>query len=393
MRTAGLVHELARRHSVRVVAQQWSPRQRSAGRGRSLPAAGDPASGWPAGVGLRAVPVTAPRLAWALRFALRRPLQVALHRHREFCAAVRREFADFRSDVSVVVLSRLGDVLGELSGGPVVVDLVDALAANMARRAAREPWLRALWSWEGRRMDRWDRELVRASEMATVVAERDWRHVAGEHDALAAKLRVVPLGLPLVRHDPFAGARRPIVAVTGNLGYFPTVDGVRWFARRVWPRIRQLVPEAEWWLAGARPARAVRQLATLPAVRLFADPDDLGGIVRRSAVAVAPLRSGSGTPIKVLEAMASSVPVVTTVAGLAGLDDLPAGAVVASDRPEAFARAVAKLLSAPRAVRRQVLSARRWLGIRHDREVVGRQFEAVLEEAVERFQRRRSGDP
>lgn len=373
MRTAGLVQELARRHTVRILSQRWP----------GFPPA--PEAGPPAGVELRTVPVAAPRILLGLRSVLGRPIQVALHHHRAFRQAVRHELGAFRPEVVVLVLSRIGDVLEELREVPVVVDLIDALALNMTRRAGRQRWLRFLWSWEAERMARWDRRTIRRCQQATVVAERDRRALVVEEAELAAKVRVVPLGLRPPPAEPLAVARQPIVALTGNLGYFPTVDGARWFAREVWPRIRRLEPRAQWWLAGARPARSVRRLAKLEGVRLYADPDDLLSISHRAAVAVAPLWSGSGTPIKILEAMALSVPVVTTRSGAAGLDGLPSDAVETAERPETFSRAVVRLLKDRDLARRQCLAARRWLQMRHDPELVGRDFEGVLGAAIRRF--------
>jgi glycosyltransferase involved in cell wall biosynthesis len=380
VRTAGLVSELCRRHEVRVVAQRW---------GRT-PADAEPAGPPVAGVGLTTVEIPAGRLWLALGSAASRPLQVALHRHPGFAAAVRREVEDFAPDVAVLVLSRIGDVLDELDGVAVVVDLVDALGLNMAQRALRQPMLRGMFAWEARRMSDWERRLVRRCQAATVVAERDRRALVDGDEELRDKVRVVPYGLGLGRRDPFDVPRHPVVSLTGNLGYFPTVDGARWFAREVWPEVHRRLPRSRWWLAGARPARAVRRLAALPGVEVFAGPDDLGSITRRSAVAIAPLWSGSGTPIKILEAMAAGVPVVATRAACAGLDELPDGAVTVANHPRDFAQSVAELLSDRTFANRQALSAYRWLQKHHDLERVARQFEAVLAEAVELAAVRRS---
>jgi glycosyltransferase involved in cell wall biosynthesis len=119
-------------------------------------------------------------------------------------------------------------------------------------------------------------------------------------------------------------------------------------------------------------------------VRLFADPEHLGGLLEGAAVAVAPLFSGSGTPIKILEAMAARVPVVTTSTGRAGLDDLPPEAICSSDHPEGFARAVVELLENPTRAWRQTLAAARWLQLRHDRQRISVRFEEVLQEALMR---------
>ena len=377
-RVAGLVEELASRHRIRIVSQCWP------GFAPGVPP--DPS------VELTTVAVGWHHLASALVRRDRRPLQAALHRHGHFQRAVEGAVEDFRPDAAVVVLSRLGDVLESLGETPVVLDLIDALALNMAQRGHRQPFLRQFWLREARRISGWDRRLVRKVSLATVVSERDRRVVVGSEEALARRVRVLPFGLRISRRDPLAVGRRPVVALTGNLGYFPTVDGARWFAERVWPKIRRRRPDAEWWLAGSRPAASIRRLARAPGIRLIRRPDSLESVLHQASVAVAPLKAGSGTPIKILEAMAAGVPVVTTSAGRAGLDELALHAIRSADTSEAFARAVVDLLEDRQLGYRTASAAWKWLIQRHERRVVADVFEDLLEEVVARPMRVRTDE-
>ncbi|MEM8997593.1 MAG: glycosyltransferase family 4 protein, partial [Acidobacteriota bacterium] len=104
----------------------------------------------------------------------------------------------------------------------------------------------------------------------------------------------------------------------------------------------------------------------------------------RARVAIAPLRAGSGTPIKILEAMSKDVPVVTTPAGRAGLDELPDGSLAVADSAPDFADRVVGLLEDLDAGERQAALARRWLVARHDLPGVVAGFEALLGEVVDR---------
>lgn len=371
-RTAGLAEALASRHTIRVVAQQWP---------------GFTTCDPPAGIEVDIAPISRPSIARGLFSAFRRPVQVALHDQPSFHDVVRATVADFQPDVAVVVLSRIGDVMEHLAGIPTVLDLVDALALNMSQRGVRQPFLQRFWNSEARRINSWDRSLLRRVRFATVVSERDRRILVGSDDSLSDVVRVVPFGLPVPRQDPMDVGRHPVVVLTGNLGYFPTIDGARWFGERVWPRVRRFVPEAEWWLAGARPAATVQRLARLPGVRLVPSPDNLESILRQGAVAIAPLKAGSGTPIKILEAMAARVPVVTTSAGRAGLDELPSDAIHSADTSEAFARAVVRLLEERELGHRTAMAAWRWLVGRHEGLAVAQYFERILVESLERRSR------
>lgn len=392
VRTAGFVDHLAMRHEVRVLAL----------RGRRVPI-GEP----PADVGLETVAVgrveTATRLALGATRALlggARPVQNGFYDHASLRVALRRQVVEFQPDVVVLVLGRLAHLLDDLeqvaADVPVVVDLVDALSLNFAQRARRERLLAWLWAWESRRLARWDASLAVRASALTVVAERDRAAlIRGAPESLRAvveqKVRVVPFGLAVDTHDETndeadadvdtnagVGTDGPVVALTGNLGYFPTVDGALHFARHVWPEVRRRVPGARWLLAGSRPARSLRDLTGLPGVRLVADPADLRALVANADVAIAPMRSGSGTPIKVLEAMAMGVPVVATPEAAAGLDELPPDALAVTSSDAEFAERVSDLLMDRARARRAARAARTWLRARHELSASASRFEEIL---------------
>ncbi len=317
------------------------------------------------------------------------PVQVALYDHPGFHQTIQQEVARCRPDVAVLVLSRIGSVIPALQGVPLVLDLIDCLTLNLEQRGTRQRLWRPLLRWEARRMLAWDHQLIRQVQAATVVSERDRRALAVADPLLARRIHVVPLGLPASTHEARREAcqqavpaqRSPaqpkIVLLSGNLGYFPTADGARWFATKVWPEIRLKFPQAEFWLAGVRPTWSVRQLSQQPGIRVLAEPRDLDAVRRQASVAVAPLWAGSGTPIKILEAMAADVPVVTTPWGAAGLDGLHGDEVAIGEDPASFAAAVLRLLHGHDAVQ-QVQAAQSWLATHHTLARTADQFEQIL---------------
>ncbi len=304
-----------------------------------------------------------------------------MHVQPELGRAVEREVGEFRPDVAVLALSRLGWLLPALGRVPVVADLVDSLALNMRRRAERQPSLGAFWRWEAGRVEAWERDLTGRVAHATVVSDRDRQALIGDGEVPAGRIAVVPFGISIPAALPRRGSR-PIVLLSGNLGYFPTLDGALWLAHEIWPRVRRACPDAEWWLAGSRVSRPLWRLQRLPGVRILADPEDLTAVRRRAAVAVAPMRAGSGTPIKVLEAMADGLPVVATREAAAGLDGLRGPEIQVAGDPRAFASALVTLLEDRAAADQQVASAWSWLCERHDLRRVAGRFESLLEEAV-----------
>ena len=141
----------------------------------------------------------------------------------------------------------------------------------------------------------------------------------------------------------------PVVLLSGNLGYRPTVHGALWFAREVWPRLRAAVPDARWVLAGARPAAEVRRLDRIPGVEVRADVPDIATVFGEARVAIAPMNSGSGVPMKVLEAMAAGLPVVVHSWAAAGLVGEADDAVVVAEKVDDWVAAIEPLLRNPEA--------------------------------------------
>jgi glycosyltransferase involved in cell wall biosynthesis len=231
-------------------------------------------------------------------------------------------------------------------------------------------------------MAEWDRLLLEHLSLGVVVSHRDRNAIAAGQASLAEKIAVVPFGVAVADHPLRSRPAQGVVLISGNLGYFPTVDGAKWFGSEVWPRLRAAESGAVWWLAGSRPARAVQRLVRLPGVSLFRDPHDLAAFVGAATVSVAPMRSGSGTPIKVLEAMASGVPVVATPFAAEGLDGVPAGALAVAEGPDAFAASVTRLLSDPEHAARQAAAAWEWVRSRHSLEAVAAAFEEILARAA-----------
>ncbi|MET0551452.1 MAG: glycosyltransferase [Vicinamibacteria bacterium] len=243
------------------------------------------------------------------------PLQAALFdldAHRRALAGALTAGAD----VAHVQLVRLAPLLPALGRVPCVVDLVDALSQNLARRAERDRGpLRGLWRQEARRLRAYEAAVIARAGHSIVVSDADREALGG-----GPRLSTVPNGVDGARFA-FDGTPRANadVVFTGNLGYFANADAAAWFAREAFPLVRARRPAARFLVAGARPSRSVRALGRLPGVVVLGPVEDMAAVLRAARVAVAPLRSGSGQQSKVLEAMACGTPVVASPLAVAGV--------------------------------------------------------------------------
>ncbi|WP_376794739.1 glycosyltransferase [Thermogemmatispora sp.] len=134
------------------------------------------------------------------------------------------------------------------------------------------------------------------------------------------------------------------VVFTGSLDYYPNEQAVLYFAHQCWPLIRGQLPAAEWWIVGRNPPWSVRRLARLPGVTVTGTVPDVRPYLASASVVVVPLRIGSGTRLKILEALAMKKAVVSTTLGAEGLAVTSGRHLLLADAPADFAGAVIALL-------------------------------------------------
>src|SRR5690606_15677453 len=152
----------------------------------------------------------------------------------------------------------------------------------------------------------------------------------------------------------------------GALAYYPNVDALRFMVREVLPRLRTLLPiKVELHVVGRGMSPALRrELASSAEVTSHGAVESLSPLYARSDVAVCPIRAGGGTRIKLLEAMAHGVPVVTTRMGAAGLAVAHGKELLMADDAASFASAVAELRCRARA-RELATAARAFVLVHH----------------------------
>lgn len=146
-----------------------------------------------------------------------------------------------------------------------------------------------------------------------------------------------------------------------HVGYYNNpnnVDAVVWFARKVFPLVLRQVPEAVFKIVGAEAPPAVRALDQ-GNTQVMGYIDDVRPIVQNAAVFVVPLRAGSGTRLKILEAMAQGKPIVSTSIGAEGLDLKDGEDVVIANTETELATSIVELLENPELVERIGKNARR----------------------------------
>jgi glycosyltransferase involved in cell wall biosynthesis len=136
------------------------------------------------------------------------------------------------------------------------------------------------------------------------------------------------------------------VAFVATMGWAPNTDAALWLGREIWPLVLARIPEARLLLVGRDPTPAVRALASA-SIEVSGTVADVRPYLAQTRVAVAPLRSGGGTRLKLLEALGVGRPVVATTIGVDGFEDLVGRGVTVADDSAAIADALVGLLKHP----------------------------------------------
>jgi polysaccharide biosynthesis protein PslH len=222
-------------------------------------------------------------------------------------------------------------------------------------------------------LQRTEKALLERCTAHTVASEREQEKLLALDPA--AKIHVIPNG---VDTNCFSSATSPImqrsngndkakrsILFVGSMDYHANIDAVCWFATEVWPSIAKKHPELEFVIVGRNPSLAVRQLASA-SVRVTGTVDDVRPFYSSASAVVVPLRVGSGTRLKILEAMAAAVPVISSGLGAEGISAVHDVHLLRADSGPEILEAVDRIVTSPETSSRLAKAARDLVAQRYD---------------------------
>lgn len=204
--------------------------------------------------------------------------------------------------------------------------------------------LKLIYGWaEYRQLRRFENRSCREVAAVWVCSERDRALLAGNNPSVPFK--VVPNALDIENYEPSETDDGRTILFVGAMDWLPNRDAVEFFVSEVMPELRRLVPDVSFVVAGREPPRDFRRrFEDLRDVRFTGMLADLRPLIAQAAICTVPLRIGSGTRIKILEAAAMAKPVVSTTVGAEGLSFADGKEIIIADEPRKFAHAIADLL-------------------------------------------------
>lgn len=216
---------------------------------------------------------------------------------------------------------------------------------------AREPkrWPMALYSYlQAGRIKSYEHQMCQLTDIVIAVSPED-------ADLLRSfrrdgKVYILPSAISV---DDYTAEMPPddlgahVLVFTGKMDYRPNVDAALWLVNDILPLIRQRVPDATVTLVGQQPSPRLEGLRAVQGITITGRVDSVVPYLRGAAAYVAPLRMGSGTRLKLLEAMAAGSPIIATKTAAAGLMPDAKSAMLIADGAQPFADAVINLLTSP----------------------------------------------
>jgi glycosyltransferase involved in cell wall biosynthesis len=323
---------------------------------------------------------TSPAFALQLMKGLFAPLPVPMIRYnsRELRATVDRLRREESFDHVVCDFLNSAPYFSDLSN--VVLFQHNVEAVIWERHAQNAPTFlhRAYFRLQARRMAAYERKVCNLVKSVIAVSEADAQKMRDLYGVRRAG--AVPTGVDL---DYFASRREEEstsdLVFVGSMDWMPNVDGILWFIDEVLPLIRKRRPQCTIAVVGRQPGREVANLAQRDSlIRITGTVPDVRPWLWGAKAAIVPLRIGGGTRLKIYEAMAARVPVVSTTIGAEGLDISPGENILIGDTAAEFADACLRLLAGEEERERVAVAAWEHVSTHHSWEAAAIAFERLL---------------
>lgn len=275
---------------------------------------------------------------------------------------------------------------------PIIVDNHNVEHLIVARYLTHETSLpKRLYAWlEHRKLRRWEKQVCCRAELVLACSDEDKSVL--EQLCSNALIQVIPNVIDSAACSDESGHEvENTVLYMGGMDWYPNRDAVDFFAYCILPQLRQLVPDVRFVVAGRNPpAHFQARLETEAGVRFTGTVPDMRPEIAKASVCVVPLRMGSGTRLKILEAAAMSRAIVSTSVGAEGLRFLESEEIIRTDTPDSFAQAVADLLHDNPRRKAMGQKARKRVQQDYSIEVLRRRLEGALESVQLKANRRQS---
>lgn len=291
-------------------------------------------------------------------------------------------------------------LISESPDRPVIVyDWHNIESELMGRFATQTPgWPRRFYAQlTARRLCSLEADMLRSGAAHIVCSQRErdqLRRVApdavvelvpnGVDGGSFSRVELDAANLRFTAANGTANATPNRLVFVGSMNYHANIEAAEQFVRNIWPDVFRDFPDSRLTLVGSSPSSSVRDLANVPGVEVTGTVADIRPYYAQAAISIVPLLTGGGTRLKILEAMAAGVPVISSGVGAEGLDVTSGEDILIADSIPEWRAAITRLLTDPAAARTLASAARENIVRRYDWDAAGEALIQVYETLLAR---------
>ncbi|MBW2049916.1 MAG: glycosyltransferase [Deltaproteobacteria bacterium] len=287
-------------------------------------------------------------------------------------------------DVILMESSFMGVYWPVISNSQAVkaLDLFDLMSERARRQAAIMPFGREklLFLYDSLLLGRFENRLIKNTDLVLTISNRERNQIKKKH--MDKEVPLVPNGVDCDNIHPLPIPHQRGILFVGTLDYQPNIDAVLFFIHGVLPPLRERYPDLKFWVVGKNPGNEITRHHGIEGVEVTGEVSSLEPYYLRCCVCVVPLRAGSGSRIKILEAMAYGRPVVSTTLGCEGLEVEDLRHLFIADTPPEMVEAIERIFDGTAPVKEVIQNGRKLVEEKYSWSNIANAMHACLRESA-----------
>jgi len=185
------------------------------------------------------------------------PLQIFFYKSQKMSQVIASVIKKNNFDIVHITMVRMAPYISQVNKLPIVLDMIDTMAHNKQRRYEKEKiFLKPIVWLEMKRIEKYEKEICQKVDYSVVVSKIDKEIIGNQY-----KIKVNPNGVDLYYPAISSGDKiLDSIIFSGNMGYLPNIDAVRYFTKEIFPLVKKKLPETKFYIVGARPHRDIKRL-------------------------------------------------------------------------------------------------------------------------------------